>query len=326
VSKKTETAVVVPTIREGSWMDWEKAWWPLLEKHKAWLIRVQDGDDPCATVTRPGEKMPVMEFTCEGLKRSHLPPEDRHLILDHTPACRNLGFYAVAKYLHNVGFIHTYDDDLTPVGDPIADHNAVLNTQVPISWFSTATPYMRGFPYQVRNEARVMFSMGHWEEVPDLDAPSQLVLGEKVETQFYRGPIPKGAFFPVCGMNCAFVRDLLPATYWAPVAKYAGCERFDDIWMGLFLKNWCDKVGVAMVSGYAMTSHQRASNPFKNLRQEAVGIEVNEELWKYICGDEYSCNLPGHKEFFDDYAKKRWLWAELIRSLEEHRCTFGEAK
>src|SRR5690606_16858805 len=83
-------------------------------------------------------------------------------IVNFNGGIRNLGFAFVAKFL-DADIILTLDDDVRPIGDTIQDHLDILSKRVPISWMSTASEYMRGFPYKIREEAEVVLSHGVWE-------------------------------------------------------------------------------------------------------------------------------------------------------------------
>ncbi len=279
-------AVVLPTIRDIK--PFMKAWQPLFDKHNVELVVVYDG------------KVPVVKK----LTLRQVMGKYSDCITNFNGGVRNLGFAYVAKYLPDVEIIITLDDDEVPVGDPIQDHIDALNKRVPISWMSTASEYMRGFPYAVREEAEVVLSHGVWEGVADWDAPTQLVLGSHRSVEFYKGPIPKGVYYPMCSMNLAFKRKMLPYIYHAPWAL--GVNRFDDIFAGITSKREIDKHGWAAVSGYARVNHQRASNTFANLKNEAPGIELNETFWQ---GDE-------SHPYFKIYRQKLKLWQEFIKSCE----------
>src|SRR4029077_15223932 len=107
-----------------------------------------------------------------------------------------------------------------------------------------------------------------------------LVKGNR-PVEFYKGPIPKGIYYPMCCMNLAFKVKMLPTIYHAPWAL--GVNRFDDMFAGITSKRECDKQGWAVVTGFARVNHQRESNVFKNLENEAIGIRLNETYWQ---GDE----------------------------------------
>jgi len=304
-----EIAVVVPTIRDIT--PWLNAWREQLHRHHAWLLIVYDGEEPRLEVQRftTGSTSSNSSF----ITAIDLLGKDADLISHRTPACRNLGLAAVAlrEDLRHVDVIVTLDDDTRPNQATLRSHCLVLDQRVPISWLPTATdPYMRGFPYGVREEAPVMFSHGVWRRVPDLDAPTQLTLATSLYPQFYSGPIPRGIYAPICGMNCAFRREVLPYTYWAPAVDLPGAERFGDIWMGLSLVNDFRQLDWAIYTGGAEVICERASDPIKNLAQEYRGIEINETLWR-----EGNLVPEGpYREFFQTYKEKRDRWKALIQN------------
>ncbi len=298
----SEIAVVVPTIRQDSYEEWLSAWEPLFSRHAVYVVTVFDGRDASVQIA-PFDSA----ATPSRLSLHEVMGDDADLICRFTPAVRNLGFAAVAKLLPNIEYIVTLDDDTAPEGDTIEDHLRALQSLAPISWLSLCSEYMRGFPYGVRTEAPVMVSHGLWAGCPDWDAPTQLTVANSQTVRGACSPIPRGIFAPLCGMNIAFRRSVLPHAYWAPAALLPGAERFDDIWMGLYLKRVCDEHNWAVLSGAAIVRHERASNVFKNLRQEAVGIEINEALWK-----DLDHPPEPYRDFFEDYAKRRERWRALL--------------
>jgi hypothetical protein len=295
-------AIVIPTIRPESMKTFMAAWKPLFEKHRVVLITVHDGTVPTVhaihydidasgrglnQMTPPMTAIEVMGDAAESLT-------------NFNAGIRNLGFAYAAKYLPNIEYFITLDDDEDPIGDTIQDHLDALSMRVPVSWMSTASEYMRGFPYAVRSEAEVVLSHGVWEGVADWDAPTQLVLGGTRPVTFYRGPIPKGIYYPMCIMNIAFKRKMLPTIFQAPWAL--GMHRFDDIWSGIVSKREIDAQGWAAVTGYARVYHQRASNVFTSLQHEAPGIAVNETFWQ---GDE-------SHPYFAIYRDKLRIWQDFL--------------
>jgi reversibly glycosylated polypeptide/UDP-arabinopyranose mutase len=294
-------AIVVPTIRPEKIDAFRNAWSEQISKHHASLILVNDGPEPTISAYRPG----YFETTLKKVMGKYAK-----LIPRLTDGCRNLGFAYVAKYMPETDIVISLDDDVLPDGDTIGDHIRALNHSVSISWVSTiAGMPVRGVPYGTREEAPVMLSHGWWKGVPDLDAPSQLINGIPDEYSPVKGPIPKGVLFPLCAMNFAFRMEAMPYVYQAPMdMKRWGFDRFADIWSGITLKREFDKKGWAVYTGNASVRHERASNVFKNLQKEAIGIELNEKFWQ---GDE-------SHPFFKDYAEKRKLWAEFINKQKRH--------
>lgn len=285
-----EIAVVIPTIRPENFKTFMEAWQPLFAKHSVKLVVIHDGENP------------ILEHGTTRLTSDEVMGEYKSCLSNFNAGIRNLGFAYVARFLSDVEYLITLDDDETPVGDPIQDHVDAMNMRVPISWMSTALDqqYMRGFPYGVRTEAEVVLSHGVWEGVADWDAPTQLVLGSHRPVEFYKGAIPKGIYYPMCSMNLAFRRRLLPWIFHAPVAL--GVVRANDILAGIVSKREIDKRGWAAVTGYARVNHERASNVYKNLEQEAVEIGLYEQFWKEDYSHPY-CKI---------YAEKLKTWQEFL--------------
>ncbi len=338
--------VVVPTIRPEQMEKFREAWKDLFTKHKVTLITVWDGEDPGISIS--GDDLD---------KITDGKPNVHHLIDGYegcfyrfTDSCRNYGFVAAAKL--NPDYILTLDDDVEPYinqPDPIQAHLDVLNKRVSLSWMNTADyrghvdfntfEYMRGFPYSTRNEAPVMLSHGVWSGVPDLDGETQLKhTGEGgrlpiFNLTYYNGPIPRGALFPLCGMNVMVRRDALPYLYFAPMGPDTGIfhhetgniwtsqnhalNRFGDIWMGIFLKRAFDGFNWACYTGGSTVLHTRASDARKNMEQERLGREWNEWLHRF---NTEEANLGGYGspefwKYLDDYSKKRKQYAGLIQEV-----------
>lgn len=264
-------------------------WKELFERHNVELLKVMDGD------------LPVVEHGNNRFSAEVVLGDDADLIYNKNDGVRNLGFAYIARYLPDVEYIITLDDDVSPIGDTIQDHIDALNMRVPISWMSTASEYMRGFPYGVRSEAPVAISHGVWQGIKDWDAPTQLTQGNR-DVTFYKGVIPKGCLYPMCGMNLAFKRDMLPFMYFAPMGYRVGLDRFADIWCGIRSKRICDALGWGVVTGYAEVLHDRASNVWANLQKESKGLGLNETLWQDDILDPY----------FEEYNKQLERWEKWI--------------
>ncbi|MCK9371030.1 hypothetical protein M0R04_14055 [Candidatus Dojkabacteria bacterium] len=297
-------AVVVPTIRlKESVPAFMKAWQPLFDKHNVEFVLVVDGEKPKVvhTVNVPQEAGDVV------VTKTKKELDPHNLVSNFCAGVRQLGFLYIAKHLPEVEYIITLDDDEIPLGDPIQDHITQLNRKVPISWISTATDYMRGFPYGIRQEAPVMMSHGVWEGSYDWDAPSQLLKGD-TRVQFYKGVIPKGIYTPICGMNLAFRREALPYVYFAPVGQFKGAERWDDIYMGVMVIKKFAELNWAITTGYAKVLHERASNPFTSLAKEAVGILHGEEFYKDP--ENYKGDV-----WFNEFREKTKKWFDITYNI-----------
>jgi reversibly glycosylated polypeptide/UDP-arabinopyranose mutase len=270
--------VVVPTIREEKLNEFLVAWDSLFKKHKVNLYIVRDGKNP--TVNGESIKSVIGKYSS--------------LIYNFNDGVRNLGF--AKAYKDGMEIIISLDDDVLPCGDTIQDHLDILGTQQPITYMNSVDDvYMRGFPYWARNEATVMFSHGVWNGVYDFDASTQLVLGTP-HLRHRKMPVPKGVLMPVCVMNVAFRREILPYYYQAPM--FGDINRFADIWSGWEVKKAIDDLNMCMVTGYAKVNHNRASNPFVNLIKEARGVGMNEDY--------------GKDEYFKLYQKNIKLWKKYL--------------
>lgn len=289
----------MPTIRPETIPQFVEAWQEQIKKYDLELVLVHDGDDP------------MVYYRGKGYGLDEIMGKEKDLISPKSAAIKNLGlaFLKSREKTLQSEVVIILDDDVFPKGDTIGDHLRALEMKVPVSWMSTTIvkdtrDYMRGFPYAVREEATVMMSHGVWYGIPDRDAPSQLVSGAERPVEFFVGAVPKGVYFPLCGMNIAFKWKAAPYVYFAPVSRFQGAERFDDIWMGINLKRAFDENGWAVVTGYAESVHKRASDVWKSLEREVIGLKLNETYWM---GDEE------HK-FFKDYELKRERWIKLFLS------------
>lgn len=282
-------AVIIPTIRPESYKQFIKAWTPLFKKHHVHLFTVWDG------------ARPVVKYRTRSYTIPEVMGEYSDVIYNFNSGVRNAGF-ALAYKLIKPDIYITLDDDEVPNGDTIQDHIDILNKKVPISWMSTASEYMRGFPYKIRDEAEVVLSHGVWEGIADWDAPTQLVMGNRPVT-FPKMPIPKGIFFPMCIMNLAFKPQVLPWIFQPPQGEVPKIWRFDDMWSGVMVKRAIDEHGWAAVTGYSRVTHQRMSNVWNNLKHEGTGLLLNETFWE---GDESN-------PFFKLYRGKLKRWQKFLK-------------
>jgi reversibly glycosylated polypeptide/UDP-arabinopyranose mutase len=289
---QNKIACVVPTVRPDCWDVFINGWKELFEKHNVALIKVQDGEVPLLT---HNEK----EYKIEDIMKN-----DGDLIFNKNDGVRNLGFAYITKYLPEVETIITLDDDTLPEGDTIQAHLDALNKRFPLEWMSTASEYVRGVPYWIRDQCECTVSHGVWKGVMDWDAPTQLVNGNH-QLAFFKGNIPKGVYFPFCGMNIAFKRKMLPYMYYAPMGYKVGMDRFADIWLGIWLRRICDHENWAIATGYAYVNHDRASNVWANLKKEIKGLEINEHYYEWSETDDY----------FKLYNNCRKRWKEWTMQL-----------
>ncbi|CAN6888007.1 unnamed protein product [Brassica oleracea] len=215
-------------------------------------------------------------------------------------ACRCFGYMVFKKK-----YIYTIDDDCFVAKDPSGKEINALEQHIK-NLLSPSTPhffntlydpysdgadFVRGYPFSMREGAITAVSHGLWLNVPDYDAPTQLVKPlERNSRKVYLSiqlpilyvdavmTIPKGTLFPMCGMNLAFDRELIgPAMYIGLMGDGQLIGRYDDMWAGWCVKVICDHMGWGVKTGLPYIWHSKASNPFVNLRKEYNGIFWLEE-------------------------------------------------
>lgn len=330
VPTNPKIAVVVPTIRPEKMEEFKKSWDKLFKKYEVTLITVWDGEFPLLSVTRYTEpylpespKAPAQDYLSRFKGFPRLP---KGLLCRYTDACRNYGF----AYCASLGFdyILTLDDDVAPspfFADPIHRHLECLSKRVSLEWMDTACHinnahlYLRGHPYRIREGSPVMLSHGVWYGVPDFDGKTQLELEAKdvfpSYLPYYSGPIPKGVYFPMCGMNVMIRKEALPYFYFAPMGPDSGFpdyHRFADIFLGISIKKEFDKRGWACFTGYATIEHTRASDAKKNAATEGKSIELGEHIWK----DPPTTETFEQHQYIAQYDLLKSVWAEEIQALQ----------
>lgn len=265
-------ALVVPTIRQESVQLFLKAWEPC----KDWDIIILVEDNPEKTFDVPVDYHFSWKDIDEDLK------EDSWIISRRDSAIRSYGF--LKAYQFGAEYIFTLDDDCLPVPGIQFCKDHLKNLNETTKWCESVLGFRtRGIPYRnFGNLNKVKFSMGLWEGIPDLDAIHVLAdcIGplKLPETRV----MPKDQYFPFCGMNFAFCRDVTPLTYFPLMGKDSPFGRFDDIWFGIICKKICDHLDYAITCGRPYIYHSKASDAFNNLVKEATGIKFNENFWEVI--------------------------------------------
>lgn len=147
--------------------------------------------------------------------------------------------------------------------------------------FAEGSDFVRGYPFSRREGSLTAISHGLWLNIPDYDAPTQLVKPLERNTRFVDAvlTIPKGVLFPMCGMNLAFNRELIGASMYFGLMGYGHpIGRYDDMWAGWCSKIICDHLGYGVKSGLPYVWHSKASDPFMNLQKEYKGIIWQERI------------------------------------------------
>lgn len=288
-------ALVVPSIRRESFARFVAEWRPTGMLDRVDLILVEDS--PRKTFT-PSMTDVARHFCWEDIDEH----EWSWIIPRRSDTVRSFGYWWAWK--QGYGFLQTLDDDCYPAqGYEQLDllHRSMLTRT---KWFNTLNSVRpRGVPYRNLGSRPVHVNHGIWQGVLDYDAPQQLV-DPVPETYTHDNRIvPHGAFMPFCGMNAMWRREAIPLSYHLlmgqrftgehsrkgfalekvdPILEKLPFDRFGDIWCGVIQKKICDHLGWVVSTGTPYVHHDRASDPFKNLRKEANGIEVNEHLWQFV--------------------------------------------
>ncbi|KAL5791525.1 hypothetical protein ACOSP7_000119 [Xanthoceras sorbifolium] len=172
---KDDLDIVIPTIRN---LDFLEMWRPFFQPYH--LIIVQDGD-PTRTIRVPDG------FDYELYNRNDvnrvLGPKSSCISFKDS-ACRCFGFLVSKKK-----YIFTIDDDCFVAKDPsgkeinaLAQHiENLLSPSTPYFFNTLYDPYrvgadfVRGYPFSLREGVPTAISHGLWLNIPDYDAPTQLV-------------------------------------------------------------------------------------------------------------------------------------------------------
>jgi Reversibly glycosylated polypeptide len=262
MSKKI--GVVVPSNRPEELAKFKEAWAKQLEESEAKLYVVEDQFETWLDIKKDLGK-------------------NAWIIPVRTDCIRSYGYLLALR--DGCDYIVTLDDDVLPTGNPILKHVEWLETHIePGNWTRTLRngPPTRGLPLL----RRVVLNHGLWDGVPDVSAQTQLV---GYDPFVFSDPgneqiIPQAKFYPMSGMNVAWVSELTKFMYFGlqghtindPETAW-GLHRCGDIIAGIMSKVMIDAwsgVGGAVHSGTPYVYHERASDPVKNLELEKSGLNV----------------------------------------------------
>jgi len=315
-------ALVIPSIRENSLIQFLKKWGELpLE-----IFVVEDN--------------PTKQFGSIGLEHHYswaeindILGDDSWIISRRDSAIRSFGF--LMAYRAGAEYIYTLDDDCAPTYQNgmitfVDDHQDALNNNT--RWTeSYQGQRTRGIPYKNKGSTNVVLNMGLWYGHPDLDAVQTLSGGEErwEHKDLPTRIMPVGQYFPLCGMNMCFRRDVTPLMYFPLMGEGYEFRRFDDIWCGIIMKKVCDHLGSLVSCGTPYIIHEKASNPFVNLVKEAPGIAANETFWETIdkiplncnsyslCMEEIGIGLMSNSDLYlKKLGKAIVVWSHLFQSME----------
>lgn len=267
--------VVVPTCRQDSIQEWLRAWAPVADWDRTWLV--VDGPEPMRLEIPAG--MDVVQVCWADVEQDL--GESAGIISRRDSACRSFGIWKAQQ--DPAEWIGSMDDDCFPADMPwFQGHLDAMAGAT--KWFRTVEDVRpRGLPYFNLGKLDVRVNHGLWNGVPDLDSPNGLAAprADYVATAGTR-IVPQQQVMPFCGMNWVAHRSAVPLLYFAPMGTNQPFRRFDDIWMGLVLCRCFLALGWSITSGVPRVEHRRASNPLANLTAEAAGIAFNERFWEDV--------------------------------------------
>lgn len=232
----------------------------------------------------------LLVIAYEDRKRCLENPEDEWIFPKKDSSARSLGYYLAWKDKHDL--IYTLDNDCKPAKKEddywIKEHEEILKGWKIMPWWPTGPEHKlrtRGLPYEKTGASGyVMLSHGTWTNNPDYDS-LQMVSNQDPSAgtkDYVDMHIPRGYFFPMCGMNLAWNKEITPLLYFGLQGKDYPYTRFDDIWAGIFAKKVLDHLNMYAYTGRGIINHSRQSNKYENLVKEAPGIRDNEVLWKLV--------------------------------------------
>lgn len=288
----SKVAVVVPTNRPEMMSEFIKAWHLYLAECGYDLFIVEDTNEGHAKIEADVGK-------------------DSWIFPRGGGGVRSYGF--LQAWREGYDYVLTLDDDVRPAYLSLSKHIENLTKEFDRdAWFYTVSNvHPRGVPYRNTYRTKIpVISHGLWAGVPDQDGIGQLSKGD---TPNFGCPklqlVPVGRYYPMCSMNLAFSRGILPAMYFPLMGPEHPYSRFDDIWAGIISKKICDHLGLGVCSGYPIVHHERASDPFDNLIKEAPGIKMNETFWEIVddmvlTEDNVMCCYYEIASNFNDEARK----------------------
>lgn len=334
-----DVAIVVPTIREECIKKFFKSWGGAFKHCKVYVIE----DNKEVSFDLPADSIDIRNVS--HYARIHIEATlgvDSWIIPYGSDCIRSFGYYRAWK--DGAKYIITLDDDChrteehegtkSFVDSHVANLYRTSSKYAFPPWTATIDGLKpRGVPFKdTMRSLDTKISHGLWLENPDLDAVTHLS-AKHFEGHWEDGYtpifqyIPRGNYYPMCGMNLAWKAEITPIMYFLlmgqPLWPY---DRFGDIWCGIISKKILDHLDMDVWSGDPVVVHKKASDPMVNLDKEYPGYVINEILWKYIdalklkkhtfktCYLEVADHLGALRrgEYWSKLCKAMHIWTELF--------------
>lgn len=274
--------LVVPTIRENCIAEFLDAW------------QYENFDEVVVVEDNPTKTFDINKkhhYSWKEIEEEW--GKDSWIFSRRDSAIRSFGFWKA--YQLGAKVIYTLDDDCYPLPDEYFTITHQSNLEDTPKWGELIVGLRtRGLPYFNIGTLPVVANVGLWTNIPDLDAINQIanpILDFEPNVKENR-VMPHGQYFPFCGMNFCFKREVTPMSYLPLMGEGQPYRRFDDIWFGIIFKKVCDHLNYYITSGHPFVEHKRASHPLINLVKEAPGIQTNETFWEVVDEVALTCKTP----------------------------------
>eukprot|EP01018_Ginkgo_biloba_P006810 Gb_38716 [translate_table: standard] len=210
--------------------------------------------------------------------------------------CRSFGYLVSKKR-----YIFSLDDDCLPAKDSsgnlinaLEQHIANLKSPATPFFFNTlydpyrkGSDFVRGYPFSLRQGVPCAVSCGLWMNLPDYDAPTQILKPEERNTRYVDAimTVPTGSLLPMSGINIAFNREIIGPAMFSGLCRSGSSNpqlsRYDtleDIFCGLCCKIICDHLGYGVKTGLPYVWRKEVGDPMVSLRREFKGVQWLEEI------------------------------------------------
>ncbi len=275
------TALVVPTNRIAHLDEFLARWTPY-----PWDLTFVVEDGPART---PLPHRRIDQHVCWDDVGDVLG-DDAWIVSRHDSGIRCFGFLLAVRA--GATLVVTLDDDCFPASDgaraAFCDTHQ-RNLDAPPAWISSVPDVrVRGLPYVAATSRRrpaPWVNMGLWSGTADLDA-RQTLLGSPHAHDFVpvfqTQVVSRHHYAPFSGMNAAFRAEALPVMYFPKMGDDTPYHRFDDIWCGIVMQRIFAHLDLCWTIGDPVVVHARASDPTRNLVQEAPGLAAHEDYWRIV--------------------------------------------
>ncbi|XP_075660478.1 putative UDP-arabinopyranose mutase 1 [Castanea sativa] len=187
------------------------------------------------------------------------------------------------------GFLLVAKDPSGKEINALAQHiQNLLTPSTPLFFNTLYDPYrdgadfVRGYPFSLREGVSTAISHGLWLNIPDYDAPTQLVKPHERNSGY------------VDAVNVWDEPCFRQRTDWT-------CN--DDMWAGRCAKVICDHLNLGVKTGLPYIWHSKASNPFVNLKKEYKGIYLQEEIIPFFQSIVFSKKCTTVQECYVELSK-----------------------